>query len=69
MAPLYCVVTGVELRTAVEAHNHEVRVQRSEKSESGPQQVEVNLRPYQLRGPHTPIALPTTPLTIIAMLN
>ncbi|MNF79904.1 hypothetical protein D3C84_621340 [compost metagenome] len=51
--PLYRVVTGGKLCAAGKAENHQAGVQRPQAAEGGPGQIEVRLRPHQLRGdPH-----------------
>ncbi len=47
------VVAGGELRAAGETEDHKAGVQRPQPAEGAPGQVEVHLRPHQLRGnPH-----------------
>ncbi|MCY1430650.1 hypothetical protein D9M71_466010 [compost metagenome] len=50
---LHRVIAGGELRAAGETENHQAGVQRAQAAEGGPRQVQVHLRPHQLRGdPH-----------------
>ncbi|MNN54726.1 hypothetical protein D3C81_1695590 [compost metagenome] len=47
---LHHVVAGAEQRTAAEGEDNQVGVQGAQAAEAGPGQVQVELRPYQLRG-------------------